>query len=300
MEQQQDEREFRKGLWYTVTAFSAWGLLPLYWKALKAVPSPQILAHRIIWSLVLVIILLKTQKRLSFASFRNKPTLLFSLLSACFIGANWSIYIWAVNAGHVVATSMGYFINPLVSVLLGVLILRERLTKWQGAAVLVALGGVAYLAVSYGQLPWIALSLAFTFGFYGLLRKTSRVDSVTGLAFETAVLAVPALIFLVTRDIQGSGAIGHVSVLLHILLIGTGVVTALPLIWFAHGARRIPLSMVGFLQYIAPTTQLCLGVFVFGEPFTRNHLISFSLIWGALVLYSLTHTRWFRKQTARA
>lgn len=254
-------------------------------------PSQQILAHRIIWSLVFVLIMLKARARAPLrASFSRTSTVLLSLLSACILAANWFIYIWAVNADHVVEASMGYFINPLVSVLLGVLLLREKLGFWQLVAVLIALSGVGFLTASYGRLPWIALSLAFTFGFYGLLRKTSRVDSLAGLAFETAVLAPPALAFLVLTGLRGRGAFGASPPLLHVLMIGSGVVTAVPLIWFAHGARRIPLSMVGFLQYLAPSLQLFLGVVVFGEPFTRVHLVSFSLIWGALCLYSLSHT----------
>lgn len=293
-------REFGAGVWYAIGAFTAWGVLPLYWKSLKEVPSPQILAHRILWSFVFVVILLKSRKRPPLGeSFNSTGRMLYSLLSACILGTNWFIYIWAVNANHVVEASMGYFINPLISVLLGVLILRERLSFWQILSVLIALGGVSYITVRYGRLPWIALSLAFTFGFYGLLRKTSHVDSLNGLAFETAALSPAALAYLVVMGIEGKGSFGTASPLLHLLMIGSGVVTAVPLIWFAHGARRIPLSTVGFLQYLAPSLQLFLGAVVFGEPFTRVHLVSFSLIWGALCLYSLSHTSLLKRLEPR-
>jgi chloramphenicol-sensitive protein RarD len=293
----QDHGNEFAGVWYTIAAFFSWGILPLYWKALKSVPSPQILAHRIIWSCVFVFLILALQKRLPELrdAFTNRRSRVFFLLSAVTIGINWYVFIWAVNANFVVETSMGYFINPLISVLLGLIFLRERLRFWQILSVVLAFGGVLHMTLQYGTLPWIALTLAFTFGFYGLLRKTSPADSLMGLFFETALLSPLALFYLVLRGAQGTGAFTTVTPLLHLLLICSGVVTATPLIWFAHGARRLPLRTVGFTQYLAPSLQLFLGVVVFGEPFTRTHVISFALIWGGLLLYSASHTPLMRR-----
>jgi len=290
-------REQVSGVWYTIAAFFLWGILPLYWKALKQVTSSQILAHRILWSFIFVTIILAVQKRIPEPriSFRSQRNRIFFILSSFTIGINWYVYIWAVNAGYVVEASMGYFINPLVSVLLGVIFLKERLRFWQIVSVLLAFIGVLHMTQQYGKLPWIALSLAFSFGFYGLLRKTSHADSLVGLFFETAYLSPFALSYIIFRGIQGSGAFGTVTPLLHVLLVCSGIITATPLIWFAYGARRIPLATVGFTQYLAPTLQLFLGVVVFKEPFTRVHLISFSLIWSGLSLYSLSHAAFMRK-----
>jgi chloramphenicol-sensitive protein RarD len=293
----QERHEQLVGVWYTIAAFFLWGILPLYWKALRAVPSTQILAHRIIWSCVFVTLLLVIRKRMPQArrAFSSKRNRLFFTLSALCIGINWFIYIWAVNANRIVETSMGYFINPLVSVLLGMIFLRERLGFWQVISVLLAFSGVLYMTLQYGSLPWIALSLALSFGFYGLLRKTSHADSLIGLLYETVFLSPLALLYLVIIGLGGKGAFGREIPLIHLLLISSGVVTAIPLIWFANGARRIPLSTVGFTQYLAPSLMLFLGTVVFREPFTRTHLISFSLIWGALCLFSLSHTAMMRR-----
>ena len=303
----QDKHEQIIGIWYTIAAFLLWGILPLYWKALKTVPSPQILAHRIIWSCVFVAILLVIRRRVqdirgAFSSKRNR--LLFALSALC-IGINWFIYIWAVNANRVVESSMGYFINPLVSVFLGMIFLRERLGFIQIMAVLLAITGVLYLTIQFGSPPWIALSLAFSFGIYGLLRKLCKADSLIALLYHTAFLTPFAFFYLVVEGWKGNGAIGTATPIVHLLLLGSGVVTAAPLIWFANGVRRIPLSTVGFTQYLAPSLMLVLGVLLFNEPFTRTHLISFSFIWGGLVLFSLSHAamlrriepRWFKKKS---
>jgi chloramphenicol-sensitive protein RarD len=289
---QNRKRDGIVGAWYAVAAFSLWGVLPLYWKALKQVPSTQILAHRIIWTCIFVLLLLLLKKRVreardSFLSARNR---IYFALGALCIGVNWFIYIWAVNTGHIVETSMGYFINPLFSMLLGVIFLKERLNFWQIVSVCLAFCGVLYMTVQYGKLPWIALSLAVSFGLYGLLRKTSHAESLAGLIFETAFLSPIAFIYLVFRGVQGTGSFGAVSPLLHLLLMSSGIVTAMPLLWFTNGARRIPLSTVGFIQYLTPSLKLFIGVIVFKEPFTDVHTLSFSLIWGALVIYSLSHT----------
>ena len=215
---------------------------------------------------------------------------MFILASAVTIGVNWFIYIWAVNADHVVETSLGYFINPIVSILLGMVFLKERLKTWQYAAVGLVVAAILLMTARFGKLPWIALALAASFGLYGLLRKTSHADSLVGLVLETLILSPACLAYILLQTAGGKGAFGSTTLAAHALLVCSGVVTATPLLWFAHGARRIPLSMLGFIQYLAPSLQLFLGVFVFKEPFTTTHLVSFSLIWCAVVIYTLTHT----------
>jgi chloramphenicol-sensitive protein RarD len=286
------------GAWYAIGAFTAWGLLPLYWKSLDHVPASQILAHRIFWSFIFVSILVLVQKRrresiLALRSGRHKVTF---LLSALTLGTNWFIYIWAVNTNHIVESSMGYFINPLLSVVLGIIFLKERLKPVQTLSVFLAFAGVAYITVQYGKIPWIALSLAVSFAFYGLLRKTSKAGSVIGLLAETTILTPAALTYLIIAQVRGTGAFANTEAGTSLLLVGCGIVTSLPLIWFAHGARRIPLAAVGFTQYLAPTLMLLLGVFLYREPFTFNHLVSFGCVWTALVLYSLSHTKLFEKK----
>jgi chloramphenicol-sensitive protein RarD len=280
------------GTLYVLAAFVSWGLLPVYWKALQSVPAHEILAHRVFWSFVFVSLLLGKQKRWAEFrwTFRTRRNRWICLLTAAIIGSNWFIYIWAVNHDHIVDASLGYFINPLITVLLGVIFLRERLNAWQVAAFILASIGVGYLTLQYGRIPWIALSLALTFGFYGLLRKTARIESLIGLTAETGLLSAPALAFVIMLGLRGEGAAGTASLWTHAQLMGAGLVTATPLLWYTIGVRRIKLSTAGFLQYLAPSMQLLLGVLVYGEPFTRTHLISFGLIWAALLLYSLSTT----------
>jgi chloramphenicol-sensitive protein RarD len=280
------------GTWFVVAAYIAWGLLPIYWKTLQAVPSAEILAHRILWSFVFVLVLMVLTGRWpelkqTFRAARNRWV---CLLTAAIIGSNWFIYIWAVNHNHIVDASLGYFINPLFSVLLGVVFLRERLNRWQVAAFVLATVGVGYLTFHFGRIPWIALSLALTFGFYGLLRKTARVESLVGLTAETGLLSPLVLTYIILVQVRGAGAVGTASPGIHVLLVGAGLVTATPLLWFTIGVRRIKLSTAGFLQYLAPSLQLLLGVAVYGEPFTKTHAISFGCIWTALLIYSLSST----------
>lgn len=279
----------RKGIVYAGGAYVLWGLLPLYWKALQGVPALEILAHRMVWSLVVVLALLAVQRhwRWLWPALSNGRVLLTFLASALLLSVNWFVYIWAVNAGHVVEASLGYFINPLVNVLLGVLFLRERLRLWQGVAIALALGGVLYLTISVGALPWIALTLAGSFGFYGLIRKTATLNSLEGLTLETLLLFVPALVYLLALQSRGQGAFGHTDVFTTLLLIVSGVATATPLLLFAAGARQITLTTLGLLQYIAPTLQFLIGVLVYNEPLTTARLIGFALIWGALLVYTL-------------
>ncbi|MCC2658150.1 MAG: rane protein [Panacagrimonas sp.] len=281
--------EARRGFVATVGAFIAWGLFPLYWRELQMVAPLQITAHRILWCTVFVVGFLMWKQgfgwlRATLSRPRAAPLLLASSL---LISVNWVLYIWAVNAGHVVESALGYFINPLVNVLLGVAVLGERLNLRQWVSVALAAFGVAWLTWKLGRLPWIALALAFSFGTYGLIRKIVSVESVPGLGVESLIMFVPALGYLVFCEAMGTGGFGHVGRYEDLLMILAGVVTAMPLIWFAYGARRIPLSLVGIIQYIGPTLQLLTGVFLFGEPFSEVQLIGFGCIWGALALYAL-------------
>lgn len=278
-----------KGIFYAASAYFLWGLLPIFWKALHNVPALEILAHRIVWGLAVTLLLVAYRRRDPWlaAVLRNKYTLLTFATSALLLSINWFVYIWAVNAGYIVEVSLGYFINPLINVLLGVLFLKERLRVGQGIAVAVALSAVLYLTVQYGTLPWIALVLACSFGGYGLLRKTATLGSLEGLTLETLLLSAPALAYLLYRESIGSAAFIHAGVGTSLLLACAGVITAVPLLLFAAGARRITLTTLGLLQYIAPTLQFLLGVLVYGEALTPQRLIGFCLIWLALAIYTV-------------
>lgn len=277
------------GFWATVAAFLIWGVFPIYWKWLAQVPALQIMAHRLAWCFVLVAGYLALRRSPGWwRPLVAQPRLLRLLsTSAVLIALNWWLYIWAVNAGHIVDTSLGYFINPLVNVLLGVLVLHERLNPRQWLAVGVAAAGVAWLTAQTGTLPWIALALAFSFGCYGLIRKIAVVEAIPALGLESSILFVPALLYLVWAQLDGSGAFGRVDPVTDALLVSAGLVTAVPLVLFAYGAQRIPYSLVGILQYIAPTLQLACGVLLYGEPFTRTQAIGFGCIWLALGIYAL-------------
>jgi chloramphenicol-sensitive protein RarD len=277
-----------RGLLAAAGAYFLWGLWPLYWRLLEQVPALLIMAHRVVWCAVFVLAYLFIRHRLAWlAPLRAHPRVVGWLAaSGLLIGSNWWLYIWAVNARHVVETSLGYFINPLVSVSLGVLVLRERLNPRQWLAVAIAAAGVVYLTVEFGRLPWIALALAASFAAYGLIRKLAHVDAVPGLAVENGLLLVPVLLLVTASGtLPGDFFYGYDARTVVLLLVA-GPTTALPLIWFAYGARRIPLSMVGILQYIAPSLQLLCAVLAFGEPFTRTHLVGFACIWSALAIYA--------------
>ncbi|MEK0267251.1 EamA family transporter RarD [Stenotrophomonas rhizophila] len=281
-------QEQRRGLAITAFTFTLWGLVPVYWHLLKAVPSQQIIAHRIIWSTVLVVAWLLLSNGLGWwkaiaAQPRALPTLALSSVAIAF---NWGLYIWAINAGHVIETSLGYFINPLVSVVLGVVVLKERLRRLQWLAVGCAALGVAWLTFDAGTPPWIALGLACSFGLYGLLRKMISVDPVAGLGMESLYLFLPAIGFaLWSENGHGGGFFSGWGWRTDALLIFGGAVTALPLIGFAYGVKRIPLSLVGILQYIAPSIGLLLGVFFFREPFDTAKAVGFAAIWTGLLLF---------------
>jgi chloramphenicol-sensitive protein RarD len=283
-----EKRERLVGLAFTTAAFLFWGLYPPYWKLLGAVPQFQVFAHRVVWSCAFTAGIITVQRR--WAEVRtalgSRKSTLTLLASGVCVATNWSIYIVGVLSGKLLSVSMGYFINPLVSVLLGVLVLRERLRFWQIVAVLCAFSGVLYMSVGSKGVPWISLVLAFSFGLYGLLRKTVAVQSIPGTFVESLLVSPIVIGYLIFEGIRGNSAFGSADAPTHLLLIGAGVVTAIPIIWFANGARRIPLSLVGFLQYLAPTCQLLMGVFLYGESFTLTHLISFSLIWLGIIIFT--------------
>lgn len=276
-----------KGIVNGLAAYILWGFFPIYWKLLHEVPALQVIGHRIAWSFVLLIlVILLTGQWNAFRIVALAPkTIAIYSVAAILLSVNWLVYVWGVNAGFIVETSLGYFINPLISVLLGVVFLRERLRTLQWFPVGLAALGVLYLTLAYGRLPWIALSLAFSFGIYGLVKKLAPLGSLYGLTLETALVFPIALMYLTFAGIAGTGAFLQQGALTDLLLIGTGVVTSIPLLMFASAARQIPLTMIGVLQYIAPTLQFLIGVFLYHEPFDRSRLIGFGLVWLALAIF---------------
>jgi chloramphenicol-sensitive protein RarD len=277
-----------KGILAGIGAYFLWGFFPIYFKLLHSIPALQIVAHRLIWSLVFLALVVTLRRDWPGMKKGLKPrTLLVTLLAACLLTVNWLIYIYGVNSGYILEASLGYFINPLVNVLLGVVFLREKLSLGKWIPVGLASAGVLYLTLSYGQLPWIALALAFSFGFYGLIKKLSPLDSLHGLTMETAILLVPAVGYLVFMENQGAGSFGHGVLLDNLLLAFAGVITAIPLLLFSFAARSIQLSTLGLLQYIAPTIQFFIGVFLYGEAFTPQRVVGFGIIWLALALFTI-------------
>ena len=275
-----------RGILAAGTAFTLWGVFPLYLRLLKQVPSLEILSHRVLWSVVLLMGLLAIRRQWDWLeSVRARPRIILTFVaSALMVATNWVVYIWSVNHDHIIDASLGYFITPLFNVLFGIgLGERLRLTQW--LAVALAACGVIWLTVSAGQLPWIGLVIAVTFSLYGLLRKTAALGALEGLSIETLVLLPAASLFLLLPNAGSSHAFGS-DVTLTLLLISAGPVTAIPLLMFAYGARRIPLSLMGLLQYIGPSIQLLIGVWLFNEPFGGNNLIGFALIWLGLLIYS--------------
>ena len=283
------QREHRSALIAGFAAFGTWGLIPVYWKLLQTVPAAEILAHRFVWTTVFLIILLTWQRRWPElrAAASSRRTLLYCFASGIFISINWLVFIWAVNIGRVVETALGYFMTPLVNVLFGAIFLRERLTRWQLVSVLLALAGVLYLTLGYGKFPWIAMVLCVSFGIYGLLRKKSATRPIPGLFLETTLLTPIAIIYLLQLQRAGTLTFGQTHWSLALVLVSTGVVTGLPLVWFGHAARHLRMTTIGFLQYLSPSGSFLLGVFLYHEPFTHNHLITFSLIWAALAIFTV-------------
>jgi chloramphenicol-sensitive protein RarD len=278
----------QRGILAALTAYVLWGFFPIYWKSIEVVPVYEILCHRVVWSLLFLIILLSIRKHWKWL----KPaivvpkTILPFVGSAVILAGNWLTYIWGVNSGYIVETSLGYFINPLINVLLGVIFLKERLRRIQWFSILIALAGVLYLTFQYGQFPWIALTLAFSFGFYGLIRKTGRLSSLEGLSVEMAILFIPALLFIFFLELSGSGSFLRGDLTIKTLLPLAGVVTSVPLLFFAFGARNITLTTLGLLQYVAPSLQLMVGVFIYHESFPKIRMFGFMFIWIALLIYS--------------
>jgi len=285
------------GVVYAASAFLIWGISPIYWKALRAVPAFEIILHRMVWSFFFLVPLILVMRRWTdfIDALKNYRTLLTLLFTALIIGANWLLYIWAVNNDNLLQASLGYYINPLVNVVLGMVFLKERLRPPQILAVLLAAAGVLYLTIYYGEFPWIALALAVSFGLYGLIRKIAPVGSLAGLTVETLLLSIPALIYLLYIDSQGVGTIFRVSLKLDLLLMGCALATAIPLLFFTLGARRLYLTTVGLLQYIAPSCMFLLAVFLFREPLVKAQVVTFIFIWTALAIYSTDSVRYYRR-----
>ncbi|MEK4759140.1 EamA family transporter RarD [Viridibacillus sp. FSL E2-0187] len=287
-------QEEKKGILSALGAYIIWGIFPLYWKGLQHVASEEVLAGRVIWSFILTLIfvvILKQGKMLlvDFKQLWQHPKSFWLLVTAAYlISLNWFLYIWAVNNNHIVESSLGYYMNPLVSVLLGIFFLKEKLSKAQVMSFIIAAIGVLILVISYGQIPWLSFGLALTFGVYGLLKKKVLVDATRGLVLETFFILPVAVAYYVYVYFHGNISFLHTDIKTDVLIIGTGIVTAVPLILFATGAQKIPLYLVGFIQYVSPTIMLFLGVIVYGESFSGIDLLSFSFIWVALILFSIT------------
>ncbi|GHC66268.1 EamA family transporter RarD [Streptomyces cinnamoneus] len=296
MEPQKSRNETRTGLLCGVLAYGIWGLFPLYWPLLEPAGALEILAHRMVWSLAAVVVVLAITRRWAWIPplLRQPRRLGMVALGALVISANWGIYIWAVNSGHVVETSLGYFINPLVTIGLGVLVLRERLRPAQWAAVAVGVAAVVVLAIGYGKPPWIALAIAATFSTYSLVKKKVGLDGLESMAAETAVQFLPALGLLLFLGAQGKSTFAAEGVGHSLLLLGTGAITALPLISFGAAAVRLPLSVTGMLQYLAPVFQFALGLTVFHEAMPAERWAGFALVWLALAMLT-----WDALRTAR-
>ena len=277
----------RTGILSAALAFFLWGLFPLYFHALHAVPPLQILAHRILWSLLFLLIVLAVRRQWSWLAIVRKPRVIASFVASAFLlSANWLVYIWSVNNGHVIEASLGYFITPLVNIVFGFVLFKERLRPAQWGAIALAALGVAWLTWQAGTVPWIALTLAATFGAYGLMRKTAALGALEGLTLETMVLFPMAAAYVGWLTWHGQNDfVTTASDNTRLLLIAAGPLTAIPLLLFASGARKIPLSVLGLLQYMAPSLQFLLGVWVFHEAFSQERLIGFVVIWTALALY---------------
>ncbi|MCU0547925.1 MAG: EamA family transporter RarD [Leptolyngbya sp. Prado105] len=289
----------KTGVIYAIFAYSAWGLFPVYWKFLTQVPAVELVSHRIIWSAIFLLGLLWIQQQQrEFWQVWKSPKLIASLLlTTVMIACNWGVYIYGVNTSRIVETSLGYYINPLVSVLLGAAILKERLNQGQKLAVLIAAIAVSNFVWHFGQVPWIALFLAFSFAMYGLLRKLITVSPIVGLTIET-LLALPIAFAWVGHGFVAETGFFGTTLNVTLLLMGCGIVTALPLLWFNNAAKRLRLSTMGFFQYLAPSIQLALGVLFYREPFTAIHAATFTLIWAAIALYSASSMRKFAQNVS--
>lgn len=289
--------ETQLGAFHAGFSYFLLGLLPIYWKFLSGVNAKEILANRIFWSFIFMVIVLVLSKKwglflITFKGFAHNKKQMFALIIASLlISVNWFTYIWAVNSGHMVEASLGYYINPLVSILLGMIVLKEKLTAAQYTSFILAAIGVLIISIAHGQFPWIALALAVSFGLYGLAKKLINVESAVGLTLETLIVTPIAAIYLGFLFHKGTNSFLTATTGTDLLLIGAGAATAVPLLYFAKGAQKIPLSLLGFLQYISPTLTLILGIFVYHEHFSKLQFISFLFIWIALTVYSLSKTK---------
>jgi chloramphenicol-sensitive protein RarD len=281
--------EQRKGLIQGIVAYALWGVVAAYWKLLAHVDPIEIIAHRAVWGLgaFATLVIIFGEHRTLLRTLRDARTVGVMAASAALLACNWGIFVAATTTGHLLDASLGYFINPLVSIALGTLVLRERLRRLQWVAIALAAVGVAFLTWRAGRLPWISLLLAGSWGLYGLVRKTARVEALVGGMIETILIAPIALLYLAVLASHGGGAFGHAGAETHLLLAGTGFVTVVPLVFFTSAARRLPLSTVGFLQYLAPTGQFLLAVLAFGEPLAHDRLAAFALIWAGLAVFSV-------------
>lgn len=279
-----------KGFAYATAAYAMWGVLPLYWRLLHAVPPLTVLANRVVWTALASTLVLVHRGAFGdvVAILRDRRRALMAVAGTLLIATNWFCFIWGIHAGRTIECSLGYFLSPLVNVVLGLGVLRERITRLQLAAVALAAVGVAWLAAAHGQVPWLGLALALSFGFYGLLRKLAKIPSLPGLAFETLALAPLALAWATDVPVDAR------TPLIFALLAGAGVATALPLLWFNEAAQRMPLTVLGVLQYLAPTGQFLVGTLVFHEAFTREKLVAFAFIWVGLALYTTDAFRAWR------
>ena len=293
-------KNLQRGLASAIGAYCLWGILPIYWKLVSNVPAQEILAHRILWSLLFmlaVVLVMNRKKQLyeEISQLMGTPTKLLALvMGAIFITVNWFIYIWAVNDNRVIETSLGYYINPLFSVFLGILFLKEKLSFWQIISVALAASGVFYMTVHFGSIPWVAIILAISFGFYGLCKKIAALSPITSITLETLLIAPFAFSYLLYLNYHGIGSFVGLS-FTSLILAGSGVVTAIPLVLFANGANHLSLTMLGFIQYLSPTIALLLGIFLYHESFTQVHYVAFALIWAALLVFSLSRTQLFIK-----
>ncbi|MGE5632960.1 MAG: EamA family transporter RarD [Caulobacteraceae bacterium] len=295
----QDKRSI-SGVFYGAIAYTAWGFLPIYWKFLKEIPADEILAHRIFWSFLFVggILLFKNNLGVLLETLKDRKNATYVLLCAVLISVNWGTYIWAVNSGNILQSSMGYYINPLMVILLGMTVLKEKLNALQYVSIGFAAIGVAVITIQFGRVPWIALILAVSFALYGLFKKLLNAESLVGLALETTALMPQALGYILFKLFSGQSALYSVSLSTLVLLLFSGVATATPLLWFAMGTVRVKLSTMGFLQYISPTISLFIGIFIYGEKFTSAHMLSFAFIWVGLVIYSFSNSEIVNKLTS--
>ncbi|KIH70540.1 EamA family transporter RarD [Salinicoccus roseus] len=295
--------ENSKGIIFALGAYLIWGFLPIYWKQVEHISSYELIAHRVLWAFIFMIVFIIVTNRMHLFYkdlkfiFRNKKKVIALFAASTVITTNWLLYIIAVNNGHILDASLGYYINPLISILIGFVILGERFSKSQWTAIIIVFLGVTYLAVGLGSAPWISLTLALSFSIYGLIKKVINMDAVFALAVETFVLAPFALIYILFLEGSGGGNFGINADSL--VMMGTGVITAVPLLLFSLGAQRIRLSLIGILQYFAPTIMLLLGVFMYDEAFTDIHTVAYILIWSGLAIYTFSRIQEMRRQSAK-